>query len=75
MNAFYELSPFGKWLSMRGESATEFARRTFISAPTVYKAIKGKPIRCSTIKKILRFAKNLEEKDFVQIDFSFKSFE
>lgn len=73
--AIYSATPFGKWLLDRNESATEFSRRSFISTPTIYRALRGEAIRCSTVKKILYFAKQLSEEDFKTIDYSFMSIE
>jgi len=70
-----EICPFAKWLQENKETAYSFGRRTFISLPTIYKAARGEPLRCSTIKRILYFARQLEEKDFKKVDYSYLTFE
>jgi len=61
---------FASWLKTHRISAYEFARTTRIAEPTIYKAVRGEPLRCDTIDKLLRFTAGLKREDFNEIDYS-----
>lgn len=65
-----ENTKFKDWLRHHDISAYEFARQTRIAEPTIYKAIRGEPLRCDTVQKILRFATGLRKQDFEIIDYA-----
>jgi predicted transcriptional regulator len=59
------ITKFKRYLQRRDESAYEFAERSKIAIHTVYKMIRGEPVRKDTVKKAIRYAKGkLEESDF-----------
>lgn len=63
-----QISRFYLWLKERHLSGRQFARRSLISEHTVFKAMRGKPIRCDTVKKFLIHCKELLRADFKIVD-------
>ena len=53
-----EVSKFKLYLDSRQESAYEFFRRTGIAINTVYKLVRGDPVRIDVAKKVVKVTKN-----------------
>lgn len=54
----YEKSALGRYLIQRGESAYDFSSYARLDIVTIYKAIKGFPVRKDTARRIVRVTKN-----------------
>jgi hypothetical protein len=62
-----EISKFAQYLEGRQESAYEFFRRTEIAINTVYKLIRGQPVRKDIAVKVIKFTKNQLTMDDIPI--------
>ena len=50
----YSKNKFGSYLSAKGETAYDFAKYTQISLNTIYKLLRGEPVRRDIAKRVVR---------------------